>query len=49
MSAARVTWKKKTSGSFTMRQKESAIANICNSKNGFAHIDKWCKWRIIIS
>lgn len=40
MSVARETWKKKTSGFFTMRQKESAIARICNNKNKVAYIDK---------
>lgn len=41
MSVARVTWKKKTSGSFYYAaKKENVIANICNSKIRIAHIDK---------
>lgn len=50
MSVARVTWKKKTSGSFYYAaKKESLIANICNNKSGIAYIDKKCEWCIIIS
>ena len=47
MSVARVTWKKKTSGSFYYAaKKESLIANICNNKSGIAYIDKKCEWCI---
>ena len=41
MSVARVTWKRKTSGSFYYAaKKESMIANICNNKNIIAYIDE---------